>query len=116
MSNLGYASEVGTDADLRNRFYARKTLNAEDGIVHPGFIDAHNHIVHTTCRGIFGNIHDVGSVNFADWKAGVTDEDEAAAAVLAGVEMLRSGFTMFIEPGGRCSRPRRGKRRSGAWA
>ena len=93
--------EVGADADLRNRFDARKTLDAKGGIVHPGFIDAHNHIVHTSCRGVFGNVRDTGSssVNFADWKAGVTGEDEAAATVMAGVEMLRGGFTMFIEPG-----------------
>ena len=76
-------------------------MDANGGIVHPGFIDAHNHIVHTSCRGVFGNIHDTGSspINFADWKAGVTDDDEAAATAMAGLEMLRSGFTMFIEPG-----------------
>ncbi len=92
--------EVGADAELRNRFDARTTVDAEGGIVHPGFIDAHNHIVHTSCRGVFGNVRDTGSsVNFADWKAGVTAEDEASATVMAGLEMLRSGFTMFIEPG-----------------
>ncbi len=92
--------EVGTHADLRQRFDARETIDAEGGIVHPGFIDAHNHIVHTSCRGV-GNIRDAnpGPVNFADWKAGVTDEDEAAATATASLEMLRSGFTMFIEPG-----------------
>ena len=94
-------TDVGVDAELRPRFDARQTIDAEGGIVHPGFIDAHNHIVHTSCRGVFGNVHDAGSspVNFADWKAGVTDEDEAAATAMAGLEMLRSGFTMFIEPG-----------------
>ena len=92
--------EVGADADLRDRFDARKTVDAEGGIVHPGFIDAHNHIVHTSCRGVFGDVRDTASpVNFADWKAGVTAEDEAAATVMAGLEMLRGGFTMFIEPG-----------------
>ena len=93
--------EVGADAELLHNFDARRTINAEDSIVHPGFIDAHNHVVHTSCRGVFGNVHDAGSspVNFADWKAGVTDEDEAAATAMAGLEMLRSGFTMFIEPG-----------------
>ena len=92
--------EVGTHADLRQRFDARETIDAEGGIVHPGFIDAHNHIVHTSCRGV-GNIRDAnpGPINFADWKAGVTDEDEAAATAMASLEMLRSGFTMFIEPG-----------------
>ena len=93
--------EVGADAELLHNFDARRTINAEGSIVHPGFIDAHNHVVHTSCRGVFGNVHDAGSspVNFADWKAGVTDEDEAAATAMAGLEMLRSGFTMFIEPG-----------------
>ena len=92
--------DVGTDADLRDRFDARKTVDAEGGIVHPGFIDAHNHIVHTSCRGVFSDVRDTDSpVNFADWKAGVTAEDEAAATVMAGLEMLRGGFTMFIEPG-----------------
>ena len=72
--------EVGADADLRNRFDARETLDAGGGIVHPGFIDAHNHVVHTSCRGVFGNVRDTGSssVNFADWKAGVTDEDRSS--------------------------------------
>jgi len=93
--------EVGTDAEMRQGFDTSQMINADGGIVHPGFIDAHNHIVHTSCRGVFGNIHDAGSspINFADWKARVTDEDEAAATAMAGLEMLRSGFTMFIEPG-----------------
>ena len=93
--------EVGSDADLRRRYDAKETLDAEGGIVHPGFIDAHNHVVHTSCRGVFPNVRDTGpsSVNFADWKAGVTGEDEAAATAMACLEMLRGGFTMFIEPG-----------------
>lgn len=92
--------EVGADADLVRRFDASETIDAGGGIVHPGFIDAHNHIVHTSCRGV-GTLRDdtPAPVNFADWKAGVTGDDEAAATAMASVEMLRSGFTMFIEPG-----------------
>lgn len=90
---------VGSDADLQNRFERRETIDAGGGIVHPGFIDAHNHIVHSTFRGVFANLKDDSSVNFADWKASVTDEDEAAAVAMAGLELLRSGHTMFIEPG-----------------
>ena len=93
--------DVGADTDLRQRFDAGETIDAEGAIVHPGFIDAHNHIVHTTCRGVFGNIHDVdaSTVKFADWKADVSAQDEADATAMAAVEMLHSGFTMFIEPG-----------------
>ena len=92
---------VGPDVELRERFDASKMIDAAGAIVHPGFIDAHNHIVHTSCRGIFSSYHDAESlpVNFADWKASVTDADEAAATTMAGIEMLRNGFTMFIEPG-----------------
>ena len=52
---------VGVDADLTQRFDATETMDAGGGIVHPGFIDAHNHIVHTSCRGVFGNIHDTSA-------------------------------------------------------
>jgi 5-methylthioadenosine/S-adenosylhomocysteine deaminase len=92
---------VGTDAELRQNFDAREMIDASGAIVHPGLIDAHNHIVHTSCRGIFGSYHDTKAlpINFADWKASVTDADEAAATAMAGIEMLRNGFTMFIEPG-----------------
>ena len=93
--------EAGSDAELRQRYDAVETLDAQGAIVHPGFIDAHNHIVHTTSRGVFDNIFDIDAlpVKFADLKAGVTSEDEAAAIAMAAVEMLRCGFTMFIEPG-----------------
>ena len=96
----GRIARVGTDAAMGERFEARETIDAEGGIVHPGFIDAHNHVVHTSCRGV-GDVRSPkpSSVNFADWKAGVTDEDEAAATAMASLEMLRAGFTMFIEPG-----------------
>lgn len=93
--------DVGAELAVAARVNAGETIDADGGIVHPGFIDAHNHIVHTTCRGVFKSVFDTGSspVNFADWKAGVTDQDEAVATAMASVEMLRSGFTLFIEPG-----------------
>lgn len=99
--------DVGTDAALSESTEAKDVLDADGGIVHPGFIDAHNHIVHTSCRGVFKSLHDVSAseIKFADWKAGVSDEDEAAATALAGLEMLRGGFTMFIEPGSLFSTP-----------
>ena len=93
--------EVGVDTELQHHYDAKETVDAQGGIVHPGFIDAHNHIVHTSCRGVFANVRDSGSssANFADWKAGVTSEDEYIATAMGCLEMLRSGFTMFIEPG-----------------
>ena len=96
----GRIAGVGTEAEIEEQFEAKEKIDAEGGIVHPGFIDGHNHVVHTSCRGV-GDVrsHRPSSVNFATWKAGVTDEDEAAATAMASLEMLRAGFTMFIEPG-----------------
>ena len=99
--------DVGSDAALSERIDGKEIIDADGGIVHPGFIDAHNHIVHTSCRGVFNNVHDVSAstIKFADWKAGVSDADEAAATAMASLEMLRGGFTMFIEPGSLFSTP-----------
>lgn len=91
---------VGTADEIARAWRGRRTLDARGGTVHPGFIDAHNHIVHTTCRGILDlpQLHPP-KVPFADWKADVTSEDEHAGTQLSCLEMLRHGFTMFIEPG-----------------
>ena len=93
--------DVGTDIKITQGIDAKEIIDAKGGIVHPGFIDAHNHIVHTSCRGVFNNVHNIknAQINFADWKAGVTEEDESDATIMACLEMLRGGFTMFIEPG-----------------
>ena len=91
---------VGEDADIGARFVARERIDAAGAVVHPGFIDAHNHIVHGTCRGIFGNVErSSGAMNFADWKTDVTREDEYCATALACLELLHNGFTSFVEAG-----------------
>jgi 5-methylthioadenosine/S-adenosylhomocysteine deaminase len=37
--------------------------------------------------------------NYADWKAALRPEDEQAAAALGCLELLRQGYTAFVEPG-----------------
>jgi cytosine/adenosine deaminase-related metal-dependent hydrolase len=91
---------VGPADEIGGAWRGRRTLDARGGVVHPGFIDAHNHIVHTTCRGILDLPQKYPTkVPFADWKADVTAEDEHAGTQLSCLEMLRQGFTTFIEPG-----------------
>ena len=91
---------VGPQADMARHWRPRRVLDARGGTVHPGFIDAHNHIVHTTCRGLLDNRWEPSpAVSFADWKADVRSEDEYVATQFACLELLRNGFTMFIEPG-----------------
>lgn len=92
---------VGPEKEVLGAWRADRTVDAHGGIVHPGLIDPHVHIVHGSCRGIFGTTATPTKtpVSFADWKANVTPEDEHIATQLAALEMLRNGFTCFVEPG-----------------
>jgi 5-methylthioadenosine/S-adenosylhomocysteine deaminase len=92
---------VGPMREIQAAYKADRTYDAEGNVVHPGFIDPHLHIVHGTCRGIFSSaaLAEKQPVSFADWKADVTPDDENIATKLAAIELLRSGFTCFVEPG-----------------
>ena len=93
---------VGPETYVGARWQAPRVLDAGGGIVHPGFIDAHLHINAHTCRGFFqgDSSRDGGTgPNYADWKAALRPEDEQAAAALGCLELLRHGYTAFMEPG-----------------
>jgi cytosine/adenosine deaminase-related metal-dependent hydrolase len=93
---------VGPEADVLRRWQAPRVLDAGGGIVHPGYVDAHLHINAHTCRGFFRGDSSKGGgsgPNYADWKAALQPEDEQAAAALGCLELLRHGYTTFVEPG-----------------
>jgi cytosine/adenosine deaminase-related metal-dependent hydrolase len=93
---------VGPEADVLARWRAPRVLDARGGLVHPGFIDAHLHINAQTCRGFFRGDPSKGGgpgPSYADWKAALEPEDEQAAAALGCLELLRQGYTAFVEPG-----------------
>jgi 5-methylthioadenosine/S-adenosylhomocysteine deaminase len=92
---------VGPMREIQSKYKAARTFDAKGAVVHPGFIDPHLHIVHGTCRGIFAtaSLVEKQPVSFADWKADVTSVDENIATQLAAIELLRCGFTCFVEPG-----------------
>ena len=58
---------IGPADEIAKAWKARSVIDARGGTVHPGFIDAHNHIVHTTCRGILDRHNASNKVSFADW-------------------------------------------------
>lgn len=93
---------VGQEDAILAAWRSERVIDAKGGIVHPGFIEAHLHVNAQTCRGYFrGDSSKGGSKgpNYADWKAALEAEDEQAATALASLEMLRHGFTTFVEPG-----------------
>jgi 5-methylthioadenosine/S-adenosylhomocysteine deaminase len=93
---------VGPVEELASTWCAVSVLDAAGAVVHPGFVDAHLHVNAQTCRGYFrGDTSKADSrgPKYADWKAALEPEDEAAATQLAAIEMLRHGITAFVEPG-----------------
>lgn len=92
---------VGPEGTLIDAFEAGRTIDAEGGVVHPGFIDAHNHVVGAGCRGVFANDADdpASGVNFAAWKADVDGGDEAIATQLTALQLLHNGYTAVVEAG-----------------
>ena len=93
--------DIGHEKEVIQRVNSNKTIDACGGILHPGFIDAHNHIVGAGCRGIFENdsVDPISGVNFATWKADVTREDEIIATKLTSLQLLHNGYTCTVEAG-----------------
>jgi len=93
---------VGPDREIAAKWQATETIDAKGGIVHPGFVEAHLHITANLSRGQFGRDaakQTASGPNYADWKAALNADDEKVATELGSLELLRHGFTTFVEPG-----------------
>jgi 5-methylthioadenosine/S-adenosylhomocysteine deaminase len=94
----GLIVEVGPHSEVTPRYDAARMINANGGVVHPGFIDAHVHVSQYTSRSVLSRM--VGrAATMGDWKSLLTPEDEHASAALAALDYLRSGYTAFVDPG-----------------
>ena len=92
---------VGPEPAVVGAYGAARVLDAAGGAVRPGFIDAHFHVTQHSSRG-FGALlaaNPGATVNFADWKAALGDEDEFASTQLAALDLLRNGYTAVADPG-----------------
>lgn len=97
----GRIAAVGLDADVGNAFDARKVIDAQGGVVHPGFVDAHVHATLHTTRGALPDTLAAADYfeSYVRWFNALNDEDEEASAQLACMEMLHNGVTCFMEAG-----------------
>jgi 5-methylthioadenosine/S-adenosylhomocysteine deaminase len=95
---------VGPTAVIDKTWQARRRINAGGNVVHPGFIDGH---YHTNLHLSRGSITDdpnppkeeggAGPGVFTRWINALTDEDEYASALMSAVEMVKNGFTGFVD-------------------
>ncbi len=97
---------VGPESDIAPRFKPLRVIDAGGAPVHPGYIDLHYHAAIHLLGKLF---EDTGasSEEAGRWSAehlwplfnAIGDEEEYASSLLAGLDMLRNGFTMYMDPG-----------------
>jgi cytosine/adenosine deaminase-related metal-dependent hydrolase len=94
--------QVGPAVTVRPPRSPDRVIDGRRFVVAPGFVDTHVHLTEHLSRGLM--LDDVPVVRYLpDWLlplySTVTSEEEAAAAQLACIEMIRTGTTTFCEAG-----------------
>lgn len=100
--NDGKIIAIGKTKDIADNYSAEKLINAMGMIVLPGFIDAHVHNTQMLARG-FGDDIDLIPWCFDyiyPYEAALTDEDTYLSTLLCAMEMIRTGTTCVVDPGG----------------
>ncbi len=96
---------VGKRADLERTVRAKRTLDGRRFVATPGFVDGHIHITaDPLTRGFArGGPDDSWSDKLMKWVIPIfrtqTPQDEAIAAQVAALSMIRYGTTCFLEAG-----------------
>ena len=98
---------VGAENEIAPKFRPMRVLDAGGAAVHPGYIDLHYHSSgHIMTKLVVDAA--VWTEDAGPWASGAgayylgryaEEEDGYASALLAGLDMLRQGYTMYMEPG-----------------
>lgn len=93
---------VGRAAEVRPPSPPDRVIDAREMVVLPGFVDTHVHLSEHINRGLL--LDDIPVDRYLpDWLiplySRITPEEEACSALLACVEMIRTGTTTFCEAG-----------------
>jgi 5-methylthioadenosine/S-adenosylhomocysteine deaminase len=94
--------QVGLSRDVKPPRPPERVIDGRGHLALPGFVDTHVHLSEHLSRGLLPD--EVPADRYVpDWYvplyAAITPEEEAAAAQLASLEMLRTGTTTFCEAG-----------------
>ena len=98
----GEIVQVGPAQEIRPPRVPDRVIDARRMVVAPGFVDTHVHLSEHLNRGLL--LDDIPVDRYLpDWLiplySVMTAEDEEHAALLAGIEMIRTGTTTFCEAG-----------------
>jgi 5-methylthioadenosine/S-adenosylhomocysteine deaminase len=100
----GVIVAIGPSAEVAPHWTPTKRIDAQGGVVHPGFIDGHYHAGLHLIRGALSDDPNVPAVAlpgkpgpFGRWLNALTEKDEHAATRLMACELAMNGFTGFVE-------------------
>jgi 5-methylthioadenosine/S-adenosylhomocysteine deaminase len=97
----GVIVEVGQRADLLTRYTPRRLIDAPDGVIAPGLVNGHRHLL-CCAKGAMpegGQTLDALRRFIYPSFAALTEQDMYVHAQHAAAEMIRFGTTLFEEPG-----------------
>lgn len=94
----GMILAAGDEAGILHDYAATETIDAGGAVVHAGFIDAHLHSTQHSARSVLPLMEGT-AITMGHWKAELRPEDEKSSAALAALELLRCGYTGFVDPG-----------------
>jgi cytosine/adenosine deaminase-related metal-dependent hydrolase len=94
--------QVGSAATVHSRRPPDRVIDARRRVVVPGFVDTHVHLSEHLTRGLL--LDDIPVDRYLpDWLiplySVITPEEEQVSALLACIEMIRTGTTTFCEAG-----------------
>lgn len=95
-------ADVGKTVDLAARHPAARVIDATGKVVMPGIVDCHVHDCQTLLRGMADDIDLISwcyDITYP-YETALTDEDTYLSALLAQIEMIRTGTTTVADPGG----------------
>jgi cytosine/adenosine deaminase-related metal-dependent hydrolase len=94
----GRILKVGPDREIASRVEAAATRDLGGALVHPGLIDAHAHTAVDLVRNLLPESRDFGVVEYP-FSSTRTPEEEYLSTLVACMEMVASGTTLYCDTG-----------------
>ncbi len=94
---------IGNSTDVSRTYRPDRTIDANGGVVHPGFIDCHVHLSLHLGRGSIPDSWPVEREHeqWLPYWTGLTEHEAYCAATLGCMEMVRNGTTTCCDQSGR---------------
>jgi cytosine/adenosine deaminase-related metal-dependent hydrolase len=94
---------VGKTCEVRKKYKADQTIDAQGSVITPGFIDAHCHVTGEPLTKGFVPDNVAHTQLISNWFMPIyevhSSEDEYLSTLLASIEMIKTGTTCFLESG-----------------